>query len=380
MSQSNDRLVCIPSDPLDAYVKKGITKRIFRDNYYNPLNSYKKLFLVSPLEPKGVRSIGDITVVGVDNSTLIETLQNINPNLVRGYGGYWACDYAIYSTILALPNTPVYISVHDSNPYILHESIVYADRVQCTSKIVQDLVISRGVKKEKTFIVPDWINMDIFKKYTDKEPEFIQSIKKRGFSKIILHVGRKAVQKNLETVIKSMKLLPDDYVTIFIGAGDDTYYKNLAQYLGVHERCFWISSVSNEELPYWYSVCDVMCTPSRWEGFGDVFMEAAACSCNIITSDIAPMNELFINNETALLVKDFENEYEIAIGILKFQNKDFAKKISTNARHIAEKYDMRVIQKYEANLMRETSCDSEKLIYISQIRDKAIHFFQTLYK
>ena len=40
-----------------------------------------------------------------------------------------------------------------------------------------------------------------------------------------------------------------------------------------------------------------MCTPSKWEGFGLVFVEAAACGAKIITSDVPPMNEYFSNGK-----------------------------------------------------------------------------------
>ena len=45
-----------------------------------------------------------------------------------------------------------------------------------------------------------------------------------------------------------------------------------------------------------------MCVPSRGEGFGIVFIEAAACGSVIVTSDIAPMNEFLTNGVNAIFV------------------------------------------------------------------------------
>ena len=69
--------------------------------------------------------------------------------------------------------------------------------------------------------------------------------------------------------------------------------------MAMSKRCFWIESVKNSELPVWYSWCDCFCVPSRWEGFGLVFIEAAACGSAIVTSDIAPMTEYFTNDKSA---------------------------------------------------------------------------------
>ena len=99
-----------------------------------------------------------------------------------------------------------------------------------------------------------------------------------------------------------------------IGLGDIEKYQAIAEMSGVGDRCFWVGAVKNTELPLWYSWCDCMCTPSRWEGFGIVFIEAAACGAAIVTSDIGPMNE-YLTPESACLVEDFENPSALAVAI-----------------------------------------------------------------
>jgi hypothetical protein len=38
----------------------------------------------------------------------------------------------------------------------------------------------------------------------------------------------------------------------------------------------YVQGVSNTELPAYYQMADCLCNPSRWEGFGIVFIEALA--------------------------------------------------------------------------------------------------------
>ena len=91
--------------------------------------------------------------------------------------------------------------------------------------------------------------------------------------------GRKIV----DTLIKTLKILGNEYCIIAIGEGDTDEYVKLAEREGVIEQCYFKNSIPNTELPIYYSWANCMCTPSRWEGFGMVFIEALACgsvSCN----------------------------------------------------------------------------------------------------
>ena len=164
----------------------------------------------------------------------------------------------------------------------------------------------------------------------------------------VLHVGRKVEQKNLDTVIKSMKYLDKNIVTVFVGLGDSTGYKELAIKEGVSDRCYFVERVSNEQIPFWYSWCDCMCTPSRWEGFGYVFIEAASCESAIVTSNIGPMNEYLSNWENALLIDDYENPEEIAKAIdFCVKKSEKVLKMRKNAREVGLAFEKERIDKME---------------------------------
>ena len=99
----------------------------------------------------------------------------------------------------------------------------------------------------------------------------------------------------ITTVIRSLPALGNEYALISVGRGDRGLYEDLARSLGVGTQCFFVDSVPNHELPRFYSFVDCMCTPSRWEGFGIVFIEALACEAMVVTSDIEPMREYSYN-------------------------------------------------------------------------------------
>jgi len=70
---------------------------------------------------------------------------------------------------------------------------------------------------------------------------------------------------------------------VLIGIGEDyDYLFDLARKHGVADRVHLLGHVSADDLPRWYNACDVFIMPNReingdTEGFGMVFLEAAAC-------------------------------------------------------------------------------------------------------
>jgi glycosyltransferase involved in cell wall biosynthesis len=128
----------------------------------------------------------------------------------------------------------------------------------------------------------------------------------------------------------------------------------LADELGVASRCFWVDAIQNSELPAWYSWCDCFCVPSRSEGFGFVFIEAAACGTPIVTSDIRPMNEYLTHDESACLVRDYTNPRALADGVRKAcEESDYRQRISDGARRVAQSFEKDAIDAAEAAIYRE---------------------------
>ena len=132
---------------------------------------------------------------------------------------------------------------------------------------------------------------------------------------------------------------------------DFPIYQKLAEEEGVSDRCFWIKRVESEELPLWYSWCDCFCTPSRWEGFGYVFIEAAACEAAVITSNIRPMNEYLTDKKNAILVDEYENPEIIANAINSvLENNDEIKKMRKNARDVGIAFGKDSIDQIEISI------------------------------
>ena len=363
-------LVAIPSDPIEAYEEQGL---YFLKEYYNPGSFFDVVYALSPYEPKDRFAYG-MHIVSIKSCDFKAKLMEIKPDVVRAYGGYWACDLACKNKI---PDIPVIVSVHDINPDLLYSSIRKADMVICMSEVVARLVLSRGVPKEKIRILPNRIDLDIFKQIELLDFNFVLE---RGLpeGRHVLCIGRQTEQKNIDTLVKAMTCLPKDYSLILIGGGDSGPYKELAQELGVVARCFWLGFVPNEELPWWHSWADCFCVPSRWEGFGFVFIEAAACGNPVVTSNIAPMNEYLIHNESAFLVDDYENPETVACAIRKVcEDNEYRKQIQTGGISAAQKFSRSDIDAIEVSYYNEAMilhAHNNNLMVLRRLLFKASQF------
>ena len=169
----------------------------------------------------------------------------------------------------------------------------------------------------------------------------------------LLFIGRRQTQKNWDTVMRTLNVLGDDYVGIFIGKGPRAPMVKYAKEWNVTSQVYLVDTVESEELKYYMWLSDVFCVPSRWEGFGIVFVEVMATGSVVITSNIAPMNEYVDHLVSGLLVKELENENKLAKVVkLGVHDHQLRKKLQTNAVLAAARFSKEDIDRWEVSLYR----------------------------
>lgn len=360
-------IVVIPLDTLEDDLRCGRTYQ-FLEDYYNPDKYFDEVYCLGCTGK--TFTVGNVNYINAEPREFKDIISKIQPDIIRAYGGFSCCDWASANRV---KDIPLVISVHDTNPNLINQSLKYADYVICMSEEVKKVVKSQvNVSDEQIYMLPNRVDTDRFCRKYDKKL-FSSLCEKYGDGKHIIHVGRKTTQKNLDTLIKAMKYLPE-YSALFIGPGVSEPYEKLAVKCKVRERCHFIDHMENGELPIIYSWGDCMCTPSRWEGFGIVFIEAAACECSIVTSNIAPINEFLKNKENAILVDDYENPKVLAEEIAKVcAETEENKRMKKNARKVALRFDKNKIDKLEVKLYEKiitNGTDNKKLIELEKEREK----------
>lgn len=336
-------LVVIPNDPPETYKDAGYPDLT---DYFNPGLAFDKVICMNPWIPiessRSSDSIYNMGMIPVNAETFPKEVRNINADLIRIYDIRAATRLAIFEK----QSVPVVISVHDTNKNRIDPTTIpYANRWIAKSQAVKDFLIDLKIDEHKIRIIPNGIDIENFHKIDRYSIAVINFRARYPDKKIILCVGRWSEQKNQETLIKALDLLPD-YVCLFVGIGSSTNQH--------HSRAYSFESIPNDELPLWYSACDCMCVPSRWEGFGIVFAEAMACEALVITTNIAPMNEYIIDWFNGFLFDDPNNPKEIATKIRSACEceKAVQQNIGNVARHtVTQQFSSKKIAEMELKAM-----------------------------
>ncbi|KAB2846130.1 MAG: glycosyltransferase family 4 protein, partial [Hyphomicrobiaceae bacterium] len=107
--------------------------------------------------------------------------------------------------------------------------------------------------------------------------------------RVILTVGRLAAAERYKGHDRVIAALPavtarvPDAVYLVAGSGDDKQrLSGLASEMGVENRVIFTGQVADEELPGYFRLADVFAMPSTGEGFGIVYLEAAAAGLPVI--------------------------------------------------------------------------------------------------
>jgi phosphatidylinositol alpha-1,6-mannosyltransferase len=128
---------------------------------------------------------------------------------------------------------------------------------------------------------------------------------------LLLSVGRLQRRKGQDVAIQAVARLRAELPGLrYVIAGDGEDRPRLEQLVAefqLQDRVFFAGAVTDAELPAYYAACDVFLMPNRVdegdiEGFGIVFLEAAATGKPVIGGDSGGVPEAVERNVTGLLV------------------------------------------------------------------------------
>ncbi len=205
----------------------------------------------------------------------------------------------------------------------------HADRVIANSEFTRDELIKMDVNPARITLIYPGVDVARFRPGLACN-DLRQSVGVGAAGKLILSVGRLSRRKGFDQVIKSLPALVNaglDVQYVLIGIGEDQeYLLDLARQHGVAERVHLKGHVSADELPRWYNACDVFAMPNReingdTEGFGMVFIEAAACGKPVIAGLAGGTGAAVLDGVTGLRVDGTQiGAVENALSRLLFEN------------------------------------------------------------
>jgi glycosyltransferase involved in cell wall biosynthesis len=162
------------------------------------------------------------------------------------------------------------------------------DGIICDSKFSLAQIKEIGVDVSKCEVIYCGIDREVFKHRN----------KNYYSGQYVLSVGSEEPRKNMQIILKSFQMLKKSFPKlklIKIGKANPANRKRTMSYVNeyrLEDSVVFTNFVSEYELSVYYSNSRLLLFPSLLEGFGLPVVEAMACGCPVVTSDLDPMKEL----------------------------------------------------------------------------------------
>lgn len=156
---------------------------------------------------------------------------------------------------------------------------------------------------------------------------------------VVLSVGELNDNKNHETIIKAIaKLDRNDITYVICGRGEkEEYLKELAIELGVDLK---LLGFRNDVIEI-YKCSDIFAFPSKREGLPVSLMEAMACGCLVVCSEIRGNVDLISDNYNGFLCKSTDIlDYSTKIDFC-LKNDMLREKFCKNSLEVIRKFDVK---------------------------------------
>lgn len=186
----------------------------------------------------------------------------------------------------------------------------HADQIIANSEHTRDTLLEMGISRTKIAIIYPGVDISIFRPGLNISG-LRENLGIRAEDKLVFSVGRLSRRKGFDQVIRAIaqlraENLPVHYVIAGIGEDAD-YLDGLIQKHGLSGIVHRLGGVAAEDLPRWMNACDVFAMPNRdingdSEGFGMVFIEAAACGKPVIAGQAGGTGSAVIDKVTGFRV------------------------------------------------------------------------------
>ena len=191
---------------------------------------------------------------------------------------------------------------------ILQKWILYSLRqipyIACVSKYTfEDLkkFLCKNKLKSELFIVPNSLNANFVPvKREESQKILLQFLGEQITHPFLLHVGSAHVRKNRMLLVQTLMHLSNAWNVVFAGEGMSAEELNYILKTGFKDRVKVFLKPKHDELCALYSAAHALVFPSWSEGFGWPVIEAQACGCPVVCSNLTSLPE--VAGEAAIFI------------------------------------------------------------------------------
>ena len=228
---------------------------------------------------------------------------------------------------ITLRGTLVRVSRTRLRKRLAYRAMRRAARVFSVSDSLRQTAIAMGIRPDHVHVVPNGINLSLF------TPEDRAQCRARldiaADAPVLITVGTLSERKGFHRVIGQLPALLQRYPTLLylvVGGehpdGDEQRLRTLAADLGVSEHVRFLGRQPPEQLRYCYSAADLFVLPTRFEGWANVFLEAAACGLPSVTTRVGGNAEVICRDTLGRLV-DYGDDEALREAIIEALDTDW---------------------------------------------------------
>lgn len=190
-------------------------------------------------------------------------------------------------------------------------ALSHADRVIANSEHTRATLLEMGVAESKISLIYPGVDVAVFRPGLDTSG-LRESLGIGSEEKLVFSVGRLSRRKGFDQLICAIAQLrqegkPVRYVLAGIGEDYD-YLGGLILEHNLQGFAHMLGAIDAGDLPRWMNACDVFAMPNREingdnEGFGMVFIEAAACGKPVLAGAAGGTGAAVLDGVTGLRVE-----------------------------------------------------------------------------
>ncbi len=157
-----------------------------------------------------------------------------------------------------------------------------------------------GARPRRMEVIPTGIDTDHFSR-SDAGPAIREKYGLTG-KRIVIYVGRLSYEKNIDLLIRSMKLMDGDVVLMVVGqgpAGDSLH--ELVEKEGLSDSVVFTGYIFDQALVDHYSCADAFASASVFETQGFTVQEAMSCGLPVACGNGRAFTDFIVNGENGYL-------------------------------------------------------------------------------
>jgi glycogen synthase len=166
----------------------------------------------------------------------------------------------------------------------------------------QDIVECYDVDDRRVEVIPNGVDANAFRRREDHAV-----LERYGVRKpYVLFLGRLSRQKGVLEAVAASSRLPDGVTLVLVtGKADERRLEvELSSRVKNSDRIVWVNKMLTEsEAVAFYSGCEVFISPSRYEPFGIINLEAMACSRPVVSTNVGGIKDVVVDGITGVLIE-----------------------------------------------------------------------------